>query len=156
MDSLDLLEGGQPIVFHLCVHFLDDGFLQEFAGDGLCLSDASLLSKSLQVNRVRYNYCNKAAFEGVTVDEDLGDLGDLRVNVLELLWGDVLSLRELEDVLCSVCDFDGAVGEDDADIARVDPAILREGLLGTTRVLEITLELVGALELNFTTRRVVG
>ena len=156
MDSLDLLEGSQAIVFHLCVHFLDDGFLQQLAGDGLCLSDTSLLSKSLQVNWIGYNYSNKAAFEGVTVDEDLGDLGYLRINVLELLWGDVLSLRELEDVLRSICDLDGPVGEDDADITRVDPAILREGLLGTTRVLEITLELVGALELNFTTRRVVG
>ena len=27
VDGLNLLEGGQAIVFHLCVHFLDDGFL---------------------------------------------------------------------------------------------------------------------------------
>ena len=156
MDGLNLLEGDQAIVFHLCVHFLDDGFLQELASDGLSLSDASLLRKCLQVNGVRYNYSNKETFEGVTVDEDLGDLRDLRVNVFELLWGNVLSLRELEDVLRSICDLDGTVGEDDTDIARVDPAVLREGLLGATRVLEITLELVGTLELNLTTRRVVG
>ena len=156
MEGLNLLQRGQAIVFHFCVHFFDDGLLQELAGDGLSLGDASLFSKSLQVNRVGYNYSDKAALEGVTVDEDLSDLRDLRVNVLELLWGDVLSLRELENVLRAICDLDGTVGEDDANIARVDPAILREGLLGTTRILEIPLELIGALELNLAARRVIG
>lgn len=116
MDGLNLLEGRQAIVCHLCVHLLDDGFLEELASDSLCLSDAFLFGESLKVNRVRYNYSYKATFEGVTVDEDLGDLGDLRVNVLKLLWGDVLTLRKLEDVLRSICYLDGTVGEDDADI----------------------------------------
>ena len=41
-------------------------------------------------------------FERVTIDKDLCYLGYLPVDVLELLWGDVLSLGKFEDIFCAV------------------------------------------------------
>ena len=82
-----------------------------------------LLGEETQVMHVWDHDGDKKVLEGVPVYEYLRDLRDLRVNVLKLLWGDVLSLRKLEDVLRPIYDLDGAVGEDHADIPRVQPGI---------------------------------
>ena len=54
---------------------------------------------------------------------DLLNVGALRVDVLKLFRGDVLSLSQLEDVLRSVNDSDASVGQDNADVTRQQPPI---------------------------------
>ena len=91
----------------------------------------------------------------VTIDEDLCDLRNLSKDILELFGSDVLTLRKLEDILRTVDDSDCTIWQDYADITRVDPAIISDCILGLLGVLEVSLEVVGALELHLTTRRVI-
>ena len=49
---------------------------------------------------------NDVALEGSTVNPQLQDAVGARVDVLQLLWSDVLTLTEFEDALCSVDDLD--------------------------------------------------
>jgi hypothetical protein len=68
----------------------------------LSVTGSPLLCSSLIWDDDAYHIC----FKGIAVDESLGDDRDLVVEVLDLLWGDILSLGEFENVLLSVDDFD--------------------------------------------------
>jgi hypothetical protein len=115
-----------------------------------------LLGEDSQVMHVWHHDGDKEVLKGVPIYEDLRDLGYLRVNILELLWGDVLTLRKLEDVLRPIYDLDGTVGEDHADIPRVQPAIIRECLLCLLWILKVLFENVSTFQLNLTTRWVIS
>ena len=86
--------------------------------------------------------------KGVSVDEDLRDQGSLHVDVLQLLWCNVLSLGELEDVLGAVDDLYVSVWEEAGNVARVYPAILCEGLCSPFWVLVVSLKRAGSPELK--------
>ena len=75
------------------------------------------------MRKLRDDDRDTAVLQGVSIDEALLDVGRLNKDILNLLWGDVLSLRKLEDVLASVKDLDGSVGVDNADIASVQVAL---------------------------------
>ena len=115
-----------------------------------------MVSESLDLDHVRYDDGHKEVLKGVSVDEDLSNHRALGVNVLELFWGDVLSLRKFEDILCAIDDFDGAVREDHADISGAYPAVLCQSLLCPGRVLKVAFEDIGTLELNLTARRLIS
>ena len=57
------------------------------------------------------NDSNYISLEGISVDEDLGDVEGLPNLLLNLIRGNILTLSELEDVLLSVDDLEGAVGQ---------------------------------------------
>ena len=61
-----------------------------------------MICESLELHGVWHNYSNKEMLERVTIDKELCYLGDLSVDVLEFLWGDVLSLRKFEDIFYAV------------------------------------------------------
>lgn len=79
----------------------------------------------------------------------------LSINVLEFFWCNILSLGQLEDVLRSVYDFNGPVGEYHADITRANPAILGKGLFSSLRILKVPFEYISTSELDFTSGRVI-
>jgi hypothetical protein len=64
--------------------------------------NSSLICESLELQGVWNNYSNKEMLERVTIDKDLCYLWDLPVDVLELLWSDVLSLRKFKDIFCAI------------------------------------------------------
>ena len=72
------------------------------------------------------------------MDEELSYQRALHVDVLELLWGNILSIAHFEDVLNTVDDLNRTVRKDHADIASVEPAVFGESFLGFRRILEIT------------------
>jgi len=79
---------------------------------------------------------------------DLLNVRALRVDVLQLFRGDVLSLRQLEDILSSVNDSDTSVGHDNADVTRQQPPIFHS-LLVLLIVFEVALEDRGPFETDF-------
>jgi predicted RNA-binding protein associated with RNAse of E/G family len=60
---------------------------------------------------VRHDYSNQNVLQRVAVDEHLGNQGGSNEYVLDLFSGDILALAQLEDVLLSVDDLEGAVGQ---------------------------------------------
>lgn len=60
--------------------------------------------ESLCLSQIWHNNGNKEVLERVAIDKDLLDDGALSIDVLKLLWSDVLTLREFEDILCSIND----------------------------------------------------
>lgn len=88
----------------------------------------------------------------VSVHETLGKkTGVGEVDVLETLWGDVLSLCELEDVLNTINDLEAATAVDLGDITGAEPAILSHSLLGLLLVAVVTLEERGRAHEKLTT-----
>ena len=79
---------------------------------------------------------------------DLLNVRALRVDVLKLFRGDVLSLSQLKDVLCSVNDSDATVGQDNADVTRQQPPIFNS-LLVLLIIFEVALEDRGTFETDF-------
>lgn len=74
------------------------------------------------------------------MDEDGVDSGDLRVDLFDLLRGDVLSLRQLEDVLGSVDDLEGSVGQQLTDVSTVHESVLVDALVSLGLVLVVAQE----------------
>ena len=77
---------------------------------------------------VRSAHDDAVGLQRVSRHEVALDSGDSCVGLLDLFGGDVLSLRELEDVLGAIDDLEGSVGEDLADISGVEEPVLVEGL----------------------------
>lgn len=63
--------------------------------------------------------------EGVSVEPNLSQPWRLNENVFDFLWGNILTLWELKDVLCSVNDLNWSVGEHFHDITTFQPSIFR-------------------------------
>ena len=103
--------------------------------------------------RLLWDYdSHNVGLEGVTVDKDLSDVEGLPDLLLNLVGSDVLTLSKLEDVLLSVNDLKGTVGEENTDIASVNPALFVDAVSGLLGLTEVTLKVVVALVANFTTR----
>lgn len=89
--------------------------------------------------------------ESLTVGPDLVDRGALLEDVLDLLDSHVLPLAQLEDVLLAVDDAEGPIRRDLANVARVEPALRVERLLGLLLVLVVGLENGRATEADLAT-----
>jgi len=98
------------VLLGLGVHFLQEHFLVKISSQRLLLCDALLICELLQNNGVWDNYGDNVVLQGVTIDEDLSDFGDLRVNVLKFFRGNVLTLGELKDILGAVSNLKRAIG----------------------------------------------
>mmetsp|Transcript_62152 Transcript_62152/g.110106 ORF Transcript_62152/g.110106 Transcript_62152/m.110106 type:complete len:348 (-) Transcript_62152:373-1416(-) len=72
---------------------------------------------------VRHDHRDESGEVRVAVDPHLPDVRRLGEDHLDLLGGDVLSLRQLEDVLLAVDDRKSAVRIPPADVAREEPAV---------------------------------
>jgi hypothetical protein len=97
---------------------------------------------------------DQVSLEGVTVAEDLRDVERLLKLALYLIRGNVLSLSKLKDVLLSINDLEGAVGEEHANITSVDPALCIDRFAGLLRITEVSFEVIVSLVANFTSRHV--
>ena len=91
-----------------------------------------------------------AALERVTVAQALGDHRRQTQDVLNLFWRDVLTLRQLEDVLRPVNDLDCAIRVDLCDVTRVKPAVSVEGCLGLLGIFVVARENRAAIDLDLT------
>lgn len=72
------------------------------------------------------------------------------VRVLDLLKGDVFSLRQLEQVFLSVDNLEATLRIKETDVTGVQPAILIDGFFRVLLILVIALEDVFASNQNFT------
>lgn len=106
---------------------LEVGVLAEGIGDDhgardlIRDSDAVLLGPTKGGSDLRDDGADDVRSLGVSVDEDVGDVGGVGVDVLETLGGDVLSSVELEDVLDTADDAQRAVGVPSSDVSSVEP-----------------------------------
>ena len=88
----------------------------------------------------------------VTVDEALGDHRGQAHDILDLLGSDILTLRQLEDILRPVNDFERAIRVDLDNIACAEPAIFVKRLACLGGILVIAVIDRGALEQKFSAR----
>ena len=95
-------------------------------------------SELLEFVLVRGDDSDAVVLEGVSVDEDGVDSGDLRVDLFDLLRSDVLSLCQLEDVLGSVDDLEGSVGQQLTDVSTVHESVLVDALVSLGLVLVVS------------------
>ena len=72
--------------------------------------------------------------------------------VFNLVWNDVLTLGEFEDVLLSVDNLDYSAWKNNADITSVNPTILINSLSGSFLLSEVTLEDIVTSVANLTSR----
>jgi hypothetical protein len=70
------------------------------------------------LGHLRDDNSHEPTLEGVSIDKDLSSERRCNVHVLQLLGSDVLTLRELEDVLCSVDDLNRTIWVDHTNITR--------------------------------------
>ena len=134
-----MFEGGQSVLLAqldeifedhgLQLDGFHDGLVSGFAGIQFFAfflpagrrSAAVFLPPILNDGLFRDDDGDEARFERFAVDENLRHVRRLRVHVLDLLRRDVLALRQLEDVLLPVDDFERPVGVESADVASVKP-----------------------------------
>ena len=90
--------------------------------------------------------------KGVSVNENLSDVGRLAQLLLNLVRSDVLTLGKLENVLLTIYDLKGTVGKEGTDVTGVNPTLGINGLLGLFWMTEITLEVVVTLVANLASR----
>ena len=100
---------------------------------------------------------NASVLEGVTVDEGLCDHLGKGHDLLDLLRGDVLSLRQLEEILGAVNDLDGSVGENLCHVTGHEPALSIEAFVGLIPSLVVAREDGGTVHADLASRvRLVG
>ena len=87
-----------------------------------------------------------AVLKRVSIDKALGDHRGQAHDILDLLWSDILTLRQLEDILGPVNDLDRSIWVDLDNIACAEPAIVVERLACLGRVLVIAVIDRSALE----------
>lgn len=71
--------------------------------------------------------------------------------MFDLLWRDVLTLRQLEDVLRSIDDLDGAIWIHQANITSLEPPLGIEALRSLVWALVVALEDGGAIHADLAT-----
>jgi hypothetical protein len=69
-----------------------------------------------------------------------------------LVWSDVLTLSKLEDVLLSIDNLKGSIGEEHTNVTSMYPSFRINGLTSLLWLSKVALEVVIALVANFTTR----
>jgi len=88
----------------------------------------------------------------ITVTEDLSNICRLTKLAFDFIWGNVLTLSQLEYVFLSVNDLKGAIRKEHTDVASVYPAILIDSLPSLVGLTEISLEVIVTLVANLTSR----
>merc|ERR1719319_1384609 len=104
---------------------------------------------------IRNDNGDNLGLETVTVDPDLVDGCRLGVGILDLLDGNVFSLREFENVLLPVDDRKRAVGVDATNVSSAEPAVLGQNLFRLLGHFVVTLEDDRSPDLDFTAGGVV-
>lgn len=107
-------------------------------------SDAVLLGPTEGGSDLRDDGADDVRSRGVSVDEDVGDVGGVGVDVLEAFGGDVLSSVELEDVLDATDDAQRAVSVPSSDVSSVEPdlaVLLDSEVLSTAQSIAITIRI---------------
>mmetsp|Transcript_3120 Transcript_3120/g.11312 ORF Transcript_3120/g.11312 Transcript_3120/m.11312 type:complete len:346 (-) Transcript_3120:627-1664(-) len=142
VDGLHLLKavelGAPALLLDGPQHGHDDPVV--LAERGHVLWESPLLGPQQDVVRVRVHDRHEVAPQGVPVHEDLeherGPLADL----LDLLRGHVLALRELEEVLLPVNDLELPSRDPAPDVPGVEPPVLVQDLPGLRLVVVVALE----------------
>lgn len=159
---LDFFETGEFVLLSQRVEVLDDGIMQLWffkVRDDVSLvlfHNAELLGKLLARTKLGHDDGYEPTLKRVTVNKDLGRVGRLNVNVLELLWRNIFTLRKLENVFRTINNLDGTVGQDHADITRCEPSVFIESLGSLLGVLEVALEDRVTLEADFASWILIG
>mmetsp|Transcript_111454 Transcript_111454/g.296166 ORF Transcript_111454/g.296166 Transcript_111454/m.296166 type:complete len:266 (-) Transcript_111454:1015-1812(-) len=105
-----------------------------------------LLRPSSRYVWIHDDHAHQLGLQAVAVDVVLRHKLALHVQVLDLLRGDILALRKLEEVLLPVDDLQAAVWRPQPDVARVEPAVLVDGLGGLVWHLVVACKDVGPAE----------
>ena len=84
-----------------------------------------------------HTYSNYIIIKRVAVDEDLGYVGALQVDLLQLFWRNILTLRKLKKILNSIDYFDASIRLDHANVPRAQPPIFRENFSRFSWILEV-------------------
>jgi len=82
----------------------------------------------LSVNFIDNDNSDTTVLERVAINHNLRNIVGQDIFVLELLGSNVLTLRELEDILYAIDDLKTTVGVEQADITRAEPAFIVKGL----------------------------
>ena len=101
-----------------------------------------------EINRLRHHDRHRTTLQRVALHNHLSNERTPRVRTLHLLRRNVLALRQLEQILLSVNDLQAPVRQPHPDIARVEPALLVNGLARLFLVLQVALEDIGTLGTN--------
>mmetsp|Transcript_4106 Transcript_4106/g.10480 ORF Transcript_4106/g.10480 Transcript_4106/m.10480 type:complete len:237 (+) Transcript_4106:107-817(+) len=151
VDGLDLLEpvqlGAPPLLLDAPEHgHHDPPVLAERVH---VLRQAPLLGPNQHVVWIRRDDGDEVAPERVSVHEDLEHEGAPLANLLDLLRGHVLSLRQLEEVLLPVNDLQLPTGNPAAHIPSVEPAVLIQNLLRLRLVVVVPADTERKREFDF-------
>ena len=124
MNSLGFFEAGELVGYGQTLHISADNFLELgiFADRGKIALDVILASPVHGPGLLGDDYADAAVLKRVAVHEALSDHWRQAHDILDLLRSDILTLRQLEDVLRPVNDLDRAVREDLNDVTRLEPA----------------------------------
>ena len=60
--------------------------------------------------------------------ENFLDEGALAIDSFQLLWCNIFTLSQLEDIFCSVNNFDGAIRKHHSHVTSLQPALFESGL----------------------------
>mmetsp|Transcript_7586 Transcript_7586/g.21562 ORF Transcript_7586/g.21562 Transcript_7586/m.21562 type:complete len:230 (-) Transcript_7586:1425-2114(-) len=132
MKLSPLAVGNDVVVDHSCHRLVG----AEFREGEFC--QGALRAGPTQKNfLVRYNDGHQESLETVPMDEGLSHPLALNEDILDLLRGNVLALGKLKDVLLPIDDLETAVRQDSADITRVEPSVLIDGILGLLLLLVV-------------------
>lgn len=140
-------------------HFLENELFELFVLNKLFqvgFSNSQTFSSSQNSIRIRMNYSNIEVLQWVTIKETLSNIRTSEVNVLNLLGGNVLSLTQLVNILLSVDDFQGAIGQNYSDISAVIPTVIVDSLFCVLLVQVVSFEDWVASCANLSSGRVVG
>jgi hypothetical protein len=107
--------------------------------------DVVFLGPFLNNGLLRDNNSNDIGLQGITINEDLGDIGRLPKLLLNLIRCDVLALCKLENILLSVNDLKCTIGKEDTNITSVNPTFFINAIRCLLWLTEIALEVVVSL-----------
>ena len=145
--------------FTMLSHFLENELFELFVLNKLFqvgFSNSQTFSSSQNSIRIRMNYSNIEVLQWVTIKETLSNIRTSEVNVLNFLRGYVLSLTQLVNILLSVDDFQGAIGQNYSDISAVIPAVIVDSLFCVLLVQVVSFEDWVTSCTNLSSWRVVG
>ena len=139
MDSLWFFEAGTLMFGREAIHVVDNKLLEISTLENIgALRHACL--ELFDGFLIRVYDCDAAVLERVSIDEALLNEGRENKDILEFFWRDVLTLRQLEDILGAVDDLDRAVREDLGNVTSSEPALFVERFFGLIVTEEVALE----------------
>lgn len=124
-------------------HFLENELFKLFVLNEffqISLSNSQTFSSSQNSIRIRMNDSYIKVLQRISIKETLSHVWTSEVNVFNLFWGNILTLTQLVNVLFSVNDLQGAIGQNYSDVSAVIPAFLVNSLFCVLLVKVVTLE----------------